>query len=68
VRAGDGFLTSNELFHVSCAPGDWTEETHWDGCDNVFPVTLRPGLYVISAATQERPGDVVPTAVLEVGP
>jgi hypothetical protein len=67
VRAGDLQSTSSELFQVSCAPGDWTEETHWDGCGNVFPVMLTPGLYVI-AATGGGPDDVVPTAVLEVGP
>ncbi len=67
VQRGDLQSTANELFQVSCGPEAWTKEAGWDGCGNVFPLTLSPGLYVVSAPGG-RPGAVVPTAVLEVQP
>lgn len=67
LARGDFQFTSMELFSVSCAPDQWTEERHWEGCGENVPLTLSAGSYVILAGAEE-PGVAPVMAVLEVVP
>lgn len=67
LEEGDLQDTAVEGFQVSCAPDGWSEERGWEGCGNVFRVSVSDGQYAI-LAPGEAPGVPPTMAVLAVSP
>lgn len=67
LEEGDLQDTAIEGFQVSCARDGWSEERGWEGCGNVFRVTVREGQYAVFAPG-EAPGVPPTMAVLTVAP
>ena len=67
LALGDFQFTSMEGFSVSCAPDQWTEGRHWEGCGENVALTLSAGRYAILAGAEE-PGVAPVMAVLDVDP
>lgn len=65
LAEGDYQFTAMDGFAVSCAPDEWTEERHWEGCGQNHVLALAPGLYAL-VASDEAPGVPPVMAVLEV--
>jgi hypothetical protein len=67
LALGDFQFTSMDAFAVTCAPDQWTEGGHWEGCGENVALTLSAGRYAILAGAEE-PGVAPVMAVLEVAP
>jgi hypothetical protein len=67
LEQGDLQNTAIEGFQVSCAPDGWSEERAWEGCGDVFKVSVVEGRYAI-LAPGERPGVRPIMAALNVVP